>query len=299
MHISNGFKRLVTFGLIMMTGFAFMHAVGFELLRRWGDPYLACWWPFALCPLAEHDLEPLRRDPAWKTDRFEVEPGVSLDGIVHLPARKDAPWVLYFHGNGSTGLASAKDTFETLARGLDWGFVAWTFRGFGTSTGTTTKENLRADGLRVTERVLDRWAVAPSQLRLMGFSLGSAPAAHAGMVLSERGQAPAGVILMATGWRYGFPLSLVYDPNAEVTRRERIRCPILITHGTGDEPRSVGFAILDFRAIRKDDAEFLLVHGGHNHVDIPEATQRIRDFIEHPRADRWTNAEQDPRRFER
>ena len=261
-----------------------MWSFGWRLIKRYGDPYVAR-QTFARQPSSDAQLAEIRRRPNWISDPFEVAPGVTLDGIVHQPNNPSRPWVLYFHGNAESGLVDAIQTYERLELGADWGFAAWTYRGYGRSTGESTKDSIRADAVRMVERLFERWRITPAQLRLYGFSLGTAPATHVGMVLSQRNQTPAGAVFVATGFRQNTWIrSLLYDVSSETWRRDAIRCPILIVHGLLDSIHAHAAALEDYSALHKTDSEFLLFRAGHDVVILPQAARRVREFIEHPEA---------------
>jgi pimeloyl-ACP methyl ester carboxylesterase len=265
-------------------GALFMKSFGLGVIKHYGDPYVAR-QPFDRQPSTEAQADEIQRNPEWISDRFEVAPGITLDGIVHKPRNASRPWVLYFHGNTSNGLGDAVGTFELLERGADWGFAAWTYRGYGRSLGVSCKDTIRADSVLMAERLFTHWQVTPAQLRLFGISLGTAPATHAGMVLSQRNQTPAGAVFIATGFRQTSPIrSLLYDVSSETWRRDAIRCPILIAHGLLDPYHSPKAALEDFAALTKTDSEFLLFRAGHNPLGLPQAARRVREFIEQPDA---------------
>lgn len=265
-----------------------MRSAGLRALRRYGDAYLSK-QPFVRQPLTEEQLADVRSNPDWIADPFEVAPGVVLDGIVHTPKTPDRPWVLYFSGNTGAGLADTIRDYEAYGRDADWGYASWSYRGYGASTGISSKDTIRSDSVRVADRLLNHWHVAPGQLRLLGTSLGTAPATHAAMVLSRRNQIPAGAVFISTGFRqWSFVRSLLYDVTSETSRRDAIECPILITHGLLDTTHRPEAALEDFAALKKSDAVFLLVRGGHDHGAMPQVAQQIREFIEHPSASKRT-----------
>ena len=235
-------------------------------------------------PNTGQSLDWLNSQSQWKLDKLQLDNGITLYGVVHVPQNNDpnTPWLLYFHGNGKLDLASMPGIYQQLAGDQDWGFAVWGYRGFGLSEGVSTKTTMRDDSVIMAKRLMQQWHVSHQQIRIYGFSLGTAPATHAAMVLSVEGQAPAGVVLMATGYRPGLPGSLLYDPGSEVSRRDRITCPILITHGTKDHIHPLKAAISDYLALQSANAELLLVPGGHDHLNAPHVRQIIHDFLADP-----------------
>jgi uncharacterized protein len=275
---------MISVAVTVGVGVVLMMLFGLRLIKQYGDPYVAR-QPFDRQPSTEAEAAEIRGNSNWISDPFEAAPGIILDGIVHKPRNPDRPWVLYFHGNTSNGLGSAVSTFRLLERGADWGFAAWTYRGYGRSSGVSTKDSIRADSVLMVERLFEHWHVMPASLRLFGVSLGTAPATHAGMVLSQRDQTPAGAVFIATGFRQSSAIrSLLYDVSSETWRRDAIRCPILIAHGLLDPYHPVKAALEDFAALHKTDTEFLLFRAGHDPLVLPQAARRVREFIEQPHA---------------
>lgn len=154
----------------------------------------------------------------------------------HWPNPVAKHTVLWFYGNG-------EDLGSLEAYMGEWqkqGFAvfAMDYRGYGRSGGAPTEATTYADASLALEWLRKEKGVPPSQVILMGYSLGSGPAIE--LATRER---VAGVILLAplvSAYRVvtGVPL-LPGDKFVNLPKVSRIKCPVLFLHGTED--RTVPF----------------------------------------------------------
>lgn len=269
--------------LLVVLLIAMFWLLGFHALKKYGDSIYANMRAIGPRPVPDQDYQFLENNPRWHKDVFEVEPGIQLHGVVREPENPSptSPWLLLYHANGRVEFSSFPQFVSDL---LDegWGFAVWTYRGYGPSDGISTKTSLRQDSVRMAERLQQQWHVDAAQVRIYGFSLGTAPATYAAMALSERGSPAAGVVLVATGYRPPFPSSLVYNPLTEVSIRDKITSPILMIHGRNDRSHLLENAVADFTALKKADADLLLVRAGHNPIGLDQVKDRVRKFLESP-----------------
>lgn len=125
-------------------------------------------------PLAEKDYAAMGARPGWQAKSLEVEPGVTLRGLVHTPTSDTAPWVVFFAGNSGALLAEAQPFLEALRGDRDFGVAAYAYRGFDGSTGTPSAEAFVSDGVKVVEQLRGK------KVHLVSFSLGTAIASAVG-----------------------------------------------------------------------------------------------------------------------
>lgn len=102
--------------------------------------------------------------------------GVVLHGL-WIPWRTPAPTVLYFGGNVSRVSENAPVLAKSL-RTLGVNLLLVDYRGSGRSPGAPVLAQLEADALIVHDYAVRELGVAPEQLLLHGFSLGSFMAGH-------------------------------------------------------------------------------------------------------------------------
>jgi alpha-beta hydrolase superfamily lysophospholipase len=228
--------------------------------------------------------------PRGQSLSVEVEPGISIGARLYA-ARRDAPAIIYWHGNGE--ITADYDAIAPFYTGLGVTLLVADYRGYGTSTGTPTSSNLLSDAVavfRAADDIFDHHGLVPPRLFVMGRSLGSAAAidvaTRAGHELTglivESGFADTFALLARLGCRvegatehtHGFGNA---DKIAQVT------IPTLIIHGEDDLliPAQDGEEL--FQRSGAEDKRLLLVpEAGHNDLLLVGRTlyfDAIQTFI--------------------
>jgi alpha-beta hydrolase superfamily lysophospholipase len=121
------------------------------------------------------EMPELHLTPKAMTHFVEVAKNVSI-GCRLYPAAKDAPTIMYFHGNGET--ACDYDYVAPLYTDLGLNLFVTDYRGYGYSSGTPTATSLIQDAHPVFHGCLDclKGLDYTGSIFIMGRSLGSAPA---------------------------------------------------------------------------------------------------------------------------
>lgn len=157
-------------------------------------------------------------------------------------ADKDAPVILFFHGNGET--VPDYDDIGPVYTGLGLNFLITDYRGYGWSTGIPSASTMISDG-RIIHRIITRWLTDNGyrgKLFVMGRSMGSAPAID----LAAQNYQELNGLIIESGFAETIPLartlgldleSLGIDEqdcfnNAE--KIERVTIPTFILHGQQD-----------------------------------------------------------------
>lgn len=179
----------------------------------------------------------------------------------------EAPWLLYFHGNGGNiGNPGYHDAWAML-RKLGVGILAVDYRGYGESGGKPSEAGLYLDAEAAYAHLRDSLAVPPSRIILYGFSLGSAVAVDLAARLPCAALMAEGSILSVP--RRGqelypfLPVSLMArNRYASIDKIARVEAPKLFIHSRDDEvnPYSHGRELFETSVGRK---EFLEVAGSH------------------------------------
>ena len=157
------------------------------------------------------------------------------------------------------------------------------YRGFGGNGGTPREQGLYADA-RAAIGFLGRQGVGPGRMVLFGESLGSGVAvqmateyACAALVL----EAPYSSVVDVAQDRYWmFPVkALVKDRYNSTAKIGKVRCPILIMHGTADRVIPIKFGERLF-ALAPSPKE-MKVYPGLGHVGFDElgAFNAVLDFL--------------------
>jgi len=218
-----------------------------------------------------------------------VEEGVSISCRFH-PAGKDAPSILYFHGNGE--VVYDYDDIAPIYNGIGANFFVADYRGYGQSTGKPSFSSTVADAHAIFDYFRDNLQAEgyTGPLFIMGRSLGSMSAlelaaANAGQLkglIIESGFASAGRLLSF--------LMPVFDPalveefqNLNLENIRSITIPALIIHGEYDEIIPYEQALIIHENIGSKDKRLVTIPGaGHNTIlmlGMKQYFAAIEEFI--------------------
>ncbi len=209
--------------------------------------------------------------------RIRAGDGVRLTAL-YLPNPQARYTLLFSHGNAE----DLGDNLEFLEGLQQTGFavLAWDYRGYGTSEGVPSERTLYSDGQAVYDYLVRELKTPPERIIVFGRSLGSVPAVD----LAAR-QPVAGLILeggLTSGQRVLLPFPLFpFDRFRNLGKMERVRCPVLVIHGTADEviPFRHGEAL--FRAAREPKRNWWVENAGHNDLLYragPEYGRKLQEF---------------------
>lgn len=226
----------------------------------------------------------------------EVAPGVRLR-LRFFPGDRQAPNLLFFHGNGET--ARDYDGIADAYRALPASLAVAEYRGYGTSTGKPTLDTLLPDAHRTLAayRALLAEEGRTGPIVVMGRSLGSAPAIE----LAASREAKVDGLIVESGFARMIPLlELLGVPATRLgiteaqgprnrDKMETIALPTLILHAKNDEIIPLADAELLFAANRDPRKVFLKVpQAGHNDIQARAGTAyftSIRDLLARIQAD--------------
>lgn len=195
--------------------------------------------------------------------------GVTAEGLYFSPPTPDAPFVIFFHGNGETisyELGRAADLQE-----LGYGVLLAEYRGYGTSreNGSPTEAGLYADAEALITAVEAR-GIKKDRIALWGFSLGTGVVSE----MAYRGHGCALVLeapytsIVDMGKRYApfLPVTLIVkDKFDTLSKASKIGIPAIVAHG--DDDPVVPFVMGEAVARTLPHARFIPVKGGR-HIDL-------------------------------
>ncbi len=218
------------------------------------------------------DYGPPSRDPRVQEHLFEVEDGVSLGCRFYVHDR-EAPVLIYFHGNGE--IAADYDDLAPFytARGMN--LLVVDYRGYGRSSGTPTISSMIRDARSVFVAARERLAQGgfAGDMWVMGRSLGSGSALEVarcfasflkGLII-ESGFAD----VMGLLERIGIPVHRLSVPKEisgfNISAIREVRLPTLIIHGEWDQiiPLSEGEALYAASGAAKKEL-LIIPRAGHN-----------------------------------
>ncbi|MFL5243872.1 MAG: alpha/beta hydrolase, partial [Gemmataceae bacterium] len=216
-------------------------------------------------------------EDAW----FNAEDGTRLHGWYCLCENARAV-LLYAHGNGGN-LAQLSQLLTYFQNQLRVAALAFDYRGYGRSEGDPSAQGILQDARAARAFLAERARVKPSEIVLMGRSLGGAVVAQlAGDVR------PRGLILESTfsslrdEAAYHYPrLAWLVPENKlnSVAQLERYDGPLLVSHGDADRtiPYQLGLKLFE---AAKGPKHFVRIPGGdHNDPQSAEYFQQLDEFI--------------------
>lgn len=163
--------------------------------------------------------------------RIPTAEGGSIAAL-HLPnpAAKHTLW--FFHGNAESLGSLEPFLREMHARGF--AVFAYDYPGYGVSAGRPSEKSIYAANAAATRYLQETLKVPLSRVILVGRSLGGGPATDiaarepvAGLVLQS---AFVSVYRVMTRVRL-----LPFDQFENLRKLPRVKCPVLVMHGTADE----------------------------------------------------------------
>lgn len=198
--------------------------------------------------------------------------------VLHLPNPQARFTLCFFHGNAED-LGDIEPFLQSL-REAGLAVFAYDYPGYGLSTGTPSEKSLYASARIARKYLRETLKVSAEQTILYGRSLGGGPAVQ--LATEER---TAGVVLQSTfvsafrvvtRWRV-----LPFDPFKNLSKIDRIDCPLLVMHGQADEVISFWHGEKLFATAREPKRQ-LWVPGARHNDFVAVAGDRfweaLRDF---------------------
>lgn len=198
-----------------------------------------------------------------KVKWIETADGERLAAL-HGTAPRNRFTVLYSHGNGEDiGMISGRMT-DYLKYGYN--VMAYDYRGYGHSSGTPSEAGLYRDIDAAYAYLTNDAGVAPENIVLIGYSLGSGPSVDlasrenvGALVLLAPFSSAFDVAIPGSGWLPGNRF-----PNAR--KISDVHCPVLVVHGDQDKSISPKLG-QKVHAAANPPKEFLLLPGV-NHFGV-------------------------------
>lgn len=251
-------------GAVLMSGF--LHQLARSMIYP-GSPV-----PFP--PAA--DLA--RRLPGARLLDYRSADGNALRGALVPAAAPDAPVAVYFHGNAESAAQNLPFAADLAGRGI--GVFLAEYRGYAGLPGSPSEDGLYADGEAAVEAALAA-GVKPERLILMGRSLGSGVATELAV------RRPCALLVLISPYTSMVDMGrgiagpaaglLVPDRYDNLKKIGRVRCPVVILHGSRDEvvPVEMGRAL----AAAAPGVVYVEVPGA-SHNDFPELEELVAREIE-------------------
>lgn len=216
---------------------------------------------------------------------FCSEDGVRLHGWFVVPAETEPQHcVLFSHGRAGN-ISSLKAPLLEFARTHQVAVFAYDYRGYGKSQGKPSEDGLYRDAVAASNWLCERMDLKPSEIVVMGRSLGAAVAIDlvskdgAKALIVECGFTSFADIVQyhSRGLLSGKRCEAKYDSKSKIGSYQG---PIWISHGIDDRliPFSQGVQLAE--AATSEATHFVQIAGGHESQSTPEYDHQLDDFFE-------------------
>lgn len=218
--------------------------------------------------------------PGFQSIHTRTDDGLPLAAL-YRPAEPGRRTIIFFHGNGDN-LAGAAEAVRGLAAAGD-GVLLVEYRGYGGNAGSPGEAGFYRDGEAAMLWLADA-GVAPSQIVVIGNSIGSGPATEmavrhpvAGLILVSGFSSLPDVARVHVRWA---PVDwLVRDRFANAAKIDRVKAPVLLLHGDRDALVSVANA-RQLHAARADSTLMIVAGAGHELVYSDAAQRAMAEWVD-------------------
>ncbi|MFK7849928.1 MAG: alpha/beta hydrolase [Akkermansiaceae bacterium] len=254
---------------------------------NWKRPFISLASIYALlaisaCSFADRIIfQPPRTNYGEELEGLTLIHSENEDSIaaIHLKAPKNAPTIIYSHGN-------AEDIGQNFELFREWrsqgiGVIAYDYPGYGLSPGKPTEKSTQQAIERVWNYAIDS-GIAATSIVIVGRSIGSGPS-----VWLTSSTKPAGLILISplkSAFAVAMPIPILPgDRFPNLKRIKKIETPLLVIHGVNDKviPSSHGKALYENSAATNKSL-IEIPNAGHNdlfYVAGDEILKATSDFI--------------------
>jgi pimeloyl-ACP methyl ester carboxylesterase len=200
---------------------------------------------------------------------------------------KNAPWLLFLHGNRATVASRVNIVHYEQLRALRLNVIAPEYRGFGGLDGTPSEASVSRDARLGYDYLRETLGVPAGHIVIYGWSLGSAVAVNlasevpsAAVILEG---APASLVAIGQRQYPWMPIRTVMrNPFESIQKIQRVKGPLLFIHSPEDAviPIEEGRRLFD---AANDPKEFVEVRGGHTDaadVDAVIMFGAVRSFLQ-------------------
>lgn len=219
---------------------------------------------------------------AYRDVAFGTEDGERLHGW-WIPATRSRGHVLHCHGNAGSIADRLFEAQMVTTLGLD--VFLFDYRGYGRSSGRPHEQGTYRDARAARAALLAQAGVDERRILYVGESLGGAVATWLALEAPPRGLLLRSTFTSVRAMarvHYGFvPAALVPNAYATIDCIGRLRCPVLIVHGSQDEivPFAQAEALL---AAAAEPKRLVPIEGaGHNDIlGFPAYARALAEWVD-------------------
>ncbi|XP_039001401.1 alpha/beta hydrolase domain-containing protein 17B-like [Hibiscus syriacus] len=188
--------------------------------------------------------------------------------------------VLYSHGNAAD-LGQLYDLFVQLKVNLRVNLMGYDYSGYGASTGKPSESNTYADIEAVYQCLQTEYGVSQEDLILYGQSVGSGPTLHLAAKLPRlRGVVLHSGILSGLRVLCHVKFSFCYDIYQNINKIRKVKCPVLVIHGTDDDVVNWLHGNGLWKMAREPYEPLWIKGGGHCNLELyPDYIRHLCKFV--------------------
>ncbi|KAK2996236.1 hypothetical protein RJ639_025377 [Escallonia herrerae] len=189
--------------------------------------------------------------------------------------------LLYSHGNAAD-LGQLYDLFVQLKANLRVNLMGYDYSGYGASTGKPSELNTYSDIEAVYECLQTEYGVSQEDLILYGQSVGSGPTLHLAAHLPRlRGVVLHSAILSGLRVVCRVKCTLCFDMYKNVNKIRKVKCPVLVIHGTEDDVVNWFHGNGLWKMARDPYEPLWIKGGGHCNLELyPDYIRHLCRFIQ-------------------
>ena len=208
--------------------------------------------------------------------KIEVENKQSISAI-NIPSPNSQYTLLFSHGNAED-IGQNLDFFR-LCQKNGFSVFAYDYRGYGTSDGQPSELNTYQDILAAYHYLTEKLHTDPNDIIVYGRSVGSGPSCY----LASR--EPVGGLILESAFtsisRVAIGMSLPFDPYNNLSRIQKVRCPVLVIHGKRNSIVPFRHGQVIYEAANEPKMNYWVENAGHNDLFYQAGSEywsRIRAF---------------------
>ncbi|CAL5432246.1 unnamed protein product [Camellia sinensis] len=189
--------------------------------------------------------------------------------------------LLYSHGNAAD-LGQLYDLFVQLKANLRVNLIGYDYSGYGASSGEPSESNTYADIDAVYECLETEYGISQEDLILYGQSVGSGPTLYLAAKLPRlRGVVLHSAILSGLRVVCHVKFTFCFDIYKNVNKIRKVKCPVLVIHGTEDEIVNWFHGNGLWKMARDPYEPLWIKGGGHCNLELyPDYIRHLCRFIQ-------------------
>ena len=218
--------------------------------------------------IAEHQISFLKQFEMHEITF--MHDGLSLHGwFIQKELQPIKPLIIYYGGNAE----EVSQNLHDLKKFGDYSMLFVNYRGYGKSEGWPGQDVLFSDALFIFDHITNNYNIEPSNIFLMGRSLGSAVAVHVGSKRSVKGMilvTPFDNLVNVAKKHYPiFPIKLLLrHPFLSDEIAPNITSPMLTLIGSEDQIISNDLSLNLVEAWRGPSEYLIINNTGHNTISF-------------------------------